>query len=155
MVRKSLVGLALSLLASAPALAFDLNEQLLGLSEVPFKVGQVVSGSDLTTHHCPVSENGLVVCPIVKNSERGFGVILEKAENQSRITSVFSYWKCDPAKCAGELEKTVAALTKRLGAKPGVLDGTPIWRDREKHQRDLMVEMLGSDMVSILLIESK
>ena len=146
---------AASLLAAIAGPSVELNEDLLGLAQVPFKIGQIVSPDDLSAQSCRRAKNALNICPTVQGSGRGFAFILEESEGRSRITSVLSYWKCDPSKCAQELKETVGSLTKRLGAEPALLGETPIWRDREKHQRDLLVQMLGPDMVSIVLLESK
>jgi hypothetical protein len=53
------------------------------------------------------------------------------------------------------MRETVATLSKQLGAQPEQLNGVPIWKDRERHQRDLMVTAVGPTMVAIVLAESK
>lgn len=144
----------MSAAASVPGLAFELDERLLGVSHVPFKVGQTITTDELSAQSCVESENGLVVCPIAKGDSRGFSIVVEKTSAGRRVIGVLSYWKCDPAKCPAVFKETVAALTEQLGAEPGLLEGAPIWRDREKNQRDLMVQMMESDMISIVLVES-
>ncbi len=80
--------------------------------------------------------------------------MLDGSTNRTRITGVLSFWKCDEPKCPAVVRDTVQKMTKQLETAPESLDGTPIWKDREKRHRDLMVTQLGSDMVSIVLIES-
>ena len=144
----------LVLLGSTSGFSFELNEDLLGLPEVPYMVGQALSPEDVAAKRCVKTENGPTVCPIATASTRGFGFMIQETDGQARVTAVMSYWKCEPERCSAELKTTVEELTKRLGAEPGRLGETPIWRDREKRHRDLVVQQLGSTMVSIVLLES-
>ncbi len=146
--------LAVSLMGVSPAFSFELSEQVLGVPDLPFKIGQVLTSEELSSHKCQPTENGLVVCAFGKSSSRGFGIMLDGTKDRNRVTGVLSFWKCEEAKCADAVRDTVAGLTKQLGAAPEQLDGTPIWKDRVKRHRDLLVQQLGDDMVSIVLIES-
>ena len=149
-----IIVLCLWLVGMGRALAFELSEQLLGIPDPPFKVGQLLTAEELSSHKCQKTENGLVVCALGKVSTRAFGIMLDASKNPNRVTGVLSFWKCEVGKCSEAVRDTVAKLTKQLGAAPESLDGTPIWKDRRKNHRDLMVQQFGPDMVSIVLIES-
>jgi hypothetical protein len=111
------IPLMVSTLIGIPTYAFELSEKVLGAPEVPFKVGQTVKPADLVNRKCVETENGLTICPMALDPERGFGIILDKANAGSRVTGVLVFSKCTPETCADALKGRDTYLAGQ-GEKP-------------------------------------